>query len=737
MNGIFRPMPAPSFWLQPVNLLVLVALLAMMVIPVPSPTVPSWAFEASTAALASGVGKIPLFFIPNQGQADPQIAFSMSAGDQSLFFTQQGVTLVQATGLMRHVVKLDFVMANLIQPVGEEQLETIVSYFKGTPEQWQAGLPTFGRIVYHELWPGIDMAFVGAEGGLKYEFLLRPGADPSSIRLAYRGAFPRLNATGSLEVQTRSRMLGKTLFVDQAPVAFQEIAGVKTPVRASFLLHGDSYGFLLGAFDLSLPLVIDPALIFSGSFIGGSSTDYGQGVALDAAGNAYVTGMTNSTEATFPETVGPDLTTNGSSDAFVAKVNAAGTSFVYVGFLGGSLSEFGNDIAVDANGYAYVTGYTYSNNFPALVGPDLTYNGEEEVFIAKVETDGTGLVYAGYLRGASDEEGYAIAVDPTGHAVVVGLTYSTESSFPVLVGPDLTHNGPTPDPDYNEGKDAFVAKVAADGSGFIYCGYIGGAGEDWAYGVAVDLNGNAYVGGTAQSDEATFPVAVGPDLSYNGGSDAFLAKVSTTGASLVYAGFIGGNNGDGIEAVVVDADGYAYVAGDTDSTQATFPDLIGPDLTYNGGYADGFVAKVAVNGASLVFCGYIGGSGVDRANGIGIDKFGNAYLSGFTESSQATFPVLEGPDLTFNGGAIDIFIAKVKSDGSALLYSGYIGGNFNDWGYDMAVDPLGNAVVTGYTESDQTTFPVAIGPDLTHNGDQDAFLVKIVTNALFLPIILK
>ncbi len=236
------------------------------------------------------------------------------------------------------------------------------------------------------------------------------------------------------------------------------------------------------------------------------------------ATSAYVVGYTDSTASSFPETVGPDLTFNGATDAFVAKVNAAGTALVYCGYIGGSGVDLAYGVAVDTAGNAYVTGYTLSSEatFPVAVGPDLTFNGGNDAFVAKVNAAGTALVYCGYIGGSGDERGFGVAVDTAGNAYVTGQTNSTEATFPVTVGPDLTYNG---------GIDAFVAKVNAAGTALDYCGYIGGSGVDVGHAVAVDGAGNAYVVGETFSTEATFPVTVGPGLIFNGGGDAFVAKV--------------------------------------------------------------------------------------------------------------------------------------------------------------------------------------------------------------------
>ncbi len=695
----------------------------------------------SRVAATRALEHMPLYFIENRGQLDSRVAFYVQGRDTTLYFTAEGMTLVlteigdrlERASLgrnrqspqprTRRAVKLDFVGANPEPKIlGGDPTSAVVSYFKGRPEEWKAGLPTYASITYADLWPGIDLVYSGTADRLKYSFLVKPGADPGQVRLAYRGASAvRVNGAGQLEIETPGGVLQ-----DDRPYAYQEIEGRRVAVDASYSLDRASggaphrYGFAVQPYDRTRPLVLDPAVLVYAGYIGGGDDDEAYGIAVDGSGNTFVTGLTASTETSFPVTVGPDLTQNGGQDAFVAKVNAAGTALVYCGYIGGSDDDRGLGIAVDGSGNAYVTGRTLSTetSFPVTVGPDLTHNGGgADAFVAKVNAAGTALVYCGYIGGDDDDVGSGIAVDGSGNAYVTGFTASTQGTFPVTVGPDLTHNGGL--------YDAFVAKVNAAGTALTYCGYIGGNDDDEAYGIAVDGSGNAYVTGLTASTQATFPVTVGPDLTHNGGfADAFVAKVNATGTALVYCGYIGGSGGDYGTGIAVDSSANAYVIGVTTSSQDTFPVTVGPDLTYNGG-SDAFVAKVSAAGTALVYAGYIGGNSDDIGQGIAVDSSGNAYVTGYTQSSQDTFPVTIGPDLTYNGGS-DAFVAKVSAAGTALIYCGYIGGSGGDQGYGIAVDSSGNAYVTGLTASTQASFPVAVGPDLTYNGGlNDAFVAKI------------
>jgi hypothetical protein len=705
-------------------------LVALVVLALPlAPAAPR--SQAMTVQAQMDWGRMPLYFVANQGQMDGRVAYYVQGSDKTLYFTSEGVTFAlisppsAAAPESRWIVKLDFVGANSVQPVGQEQTEALVSYFKGPQDEWHTSLPTYSKIVYSDLWPGIELVYSGTVDRLKYEFVVQAGGDPARIRLAYRGATVGMNKAGQLEVSTPAGG-----FEDDAPAAYQEVDGQRVPVTVRYALEDSAtYSFRLGAYDPALPLVIDPAVLVYCGYIGGGAAEWStyndlMGIAVDTAEYAYVAGATYSTEASFPVTVGPDLTFNGgeySRDAFVAKVKADGTGLVYAGYIGGSYGTYGSGIAVDSDGFAYVTGMTWSDeaSFPVLGGPDLTHNGGQDAFVAKVEADGTGLVYCGYIGGSRNEGGKGIAVDAAGNAYVSGATASNEANgFPVSVGPDLTFNG-----DW----DTFVAKVKADGTGLDYCGYIGGDGLDYGGSLAVDKTGHVYVGSTTVSSESTFPVVVGPDLTHNGGVyDAYVAKVKADGSGLEYAGYIGGSDWDMGYGIAVDSADNAYVTGRTYSNEGNegFPVTVGPDLTHDSGY-DAFVAKVRADGTGLVYCGYIGGNGDDEGHGIALDAAGNAYVTGLTYSNEATFPVSGGPDLTYNGGQ-DSFVAEVKVDGTGLAYAGYIGGSGKDEGHDIALDAAGNAYVVGVTSSDEATFPVSGGPDLTYNGgDNDAFVAKI------------
>jgi hypothetical protein len=699
----------------------------------------------------AGLPRLPLYFIENRGQMDDQVAYYVQGKDKTTYFTAQGLTFALAAqrlererkdggansegGELSHefprvpsarwIVKLDFVGANPhVQPIGVDETGALISYFKGRPEEWVTGLGTYSKVVYRDLWPGIDLQYIGLVDQLKYQFVVRPGGDPSTIRLAYRGPSQvTLDEARRLQVSTP---VGS--FQDDAPYAYQQDqSGENAEVAVSYEFLPSSheryvYGFHVGDYDRSRTLVLDPTVIHYCGYLGGLADDVGWDIAVDGEGNAYVTGHAESDQATFPETVGPDLSYNSSRDAFVAKVRADLTGLDYCGYIGGSSVDGGEGIVVDESGHAYVVGTTASSEatFPVTIGPDLSHNDDNDCFAAKLSVDGTDLLYCGYIGGSGSDFGVAIDVDGSDNAYVAGITASDEETFPVSVGPDLDHGG-----DY----DAYVAKVRADGAGLVYCGYVGGTEADRALGIAVDGLGSAYLAGyTSSSSALGFPATVGPDLTHAGGDDGFVAKVSPDGASLAYCGYVGGSRLDWGRDIAVDGSGRAYVTGRTDSSPAEgFPVTVGPDLSFNGG-PDAFVARVSADGTGFDYCGYIGGLDWDLGDAIALDGLGNAYVAGETTSSQASFPVADGPDLTHNGGH-DAFVARVQAGGGGLDYCGYVGGSRDDRAYGIAVDGSGNVYITGETESSEAeAFPVKDGPDLTHNGAKDAFVARVGEN---------
>ncbi len=703
-------------------------------------------------------GQMPLLFVQNQGQWADQVAYAVQGSDKTLYFTPEGVTFVlsawdnvealeesasiqidhrvqssKPVRSQRHAVKFDFLGANPnIQPIGQAKDNAVISYFNGQPDNWHTAIPTYRRIVYPNLWPGIDLVYEGTVNRLKYHFLVHPHADPSQIKLVYRGASDvYLNAAGKLIVETP---LGR--FEDDAPIAYQEVDGKQLAVDMSYVLEQKTadtypYHFSVGAYDPNQPLVLDPALLLYAGYLGAQNTDEAFGVAADSTGSAYVTGFTELGVGTFPPTAGPTESGGADLSAFIAKVEPDGTGLIYAAYIDGSGTEKGKDIAIDSNGNAYIAGWTSSTQttFPVTVGPDMTQNGDLDAFVAKLDATGTNLIYAGFIGGVDEDKAYGIDIDVNGNAYVTGRTHSEEDTFPTLVGPFLTNSGR---------EDAFVTKVNSSGSGLIYSGFLGGSDEEIGWDIAVDGTGNAYVVGRSETNDDTFPVLVGPDLDYNGGmNDGFVAKINASGSGLIYAGFIGGVGIDDAFGIDIDDAGFAYIVGETTSTETTFPVLVGPDLTQNG-INDAYVLKLNQTGTNFIYSGFLGGDKNEEGNDIKVDQYGNVYIAGSTNSSEATFPVQIGPDLTPNG-FLDAFVAKISPSGSNVLFASYLGGGNFDFGHAIAIDGNGNVFMVGETFSGSGSFPVTIGPDLTHGGQIDGYVARfrLLPHGQYLPLVIK
>jgi Bacterial Ig-like domain (group 1)/Beta-propeller repeat len=682
----------------------------------------------------SAYQKLPLAFVPNAGQTDARVRYSAQRAGMSVFFTRSEAVLAFAKGKQAEALALRFLGAKPTAIQGRQPSLEKVSYMLGrNPTKWRTGLPTYGRLVYRDLWPGIDMSFRGGGSRLEYEFLVRPGAEVSNLRLAYRGANGLwLDKDGNLRIRTRFGLL-----TDARPRSYQLIGGRRVPVESRFVLQpGRAFGFAVGRHDPNRPLVIDPGLVYS-TYLGGSGDDNGFGIALDATGNAYVTGFTASSN--FPTTLGAYKTSysGGASDVFVTKLNAAGSGLVYSTFLGGSSGEQGLGIAVDASGNAYVTGFTGSTNFPVKADTSQippgsfiyrgTYQGgSTDAFVTKLNPTGTGLVFSTFAGGSGADEGWGIAVHSSGDVYVTGDTSSTNWATTTNA---LQHSNAG-------GTDAFFLRLDRFAAAAGYMTYIGGSGTDSARAIAIDASRNVYLtGGTTSSN---FPTTTGAfDTSANGGEDSFATKLTyggstmTTGDTYVrgYSSYLGGSGTDRGLGIAIDGAGDAYLTGIT-SSSTNFPVTAGAfSMSYGGGAFDAFVTKFnPTGGAPLVYSTYLGGSGDDRGQGIALDSANDAHVVGRTSSSN--FPTTPGAyDTSYNGGD-DAFVTKLNPAGSSpLLYSTFLGGSSgpsgnNDRGMAIALGPTGNAYVTGLTNS--SNFPTTPGAyDTSYNGGADAFVTRL------------
>ncbi|BCB77874.1 hypothetical protein Pflav_042840 [Phytohabitans flavus] len=686
--------------------------------------------RAESAQGAEQVGdayaRLPLTFVENRGQADGQVRYLAHGSRYGFYFTPDSlaISLLERDSKTGVNLFLDFVGANPdVSVAAADRAASTVSYLQADlPSGSRSGLPTYGEVLYRQLWPGVDMAVTGKDGVLKYEFHVAPGARIDEIQLAYRGAGGlTTDGTGALLVDTPLGVLR-----DTPPVSYQVIGGQRVPVGSRYKVAGDSYGFAVDGHDPAHGLVIDPGLEYS-TYLGGFGNQTGAAIAVDASGSAYVTGYTQS--PTFPTTPGAfDRTGSASNDldAFVSKLNPSGTALVYSTFLGGSNFDQGRDLAVDAAGNAYVAGQTRSSTFPTTSNAyDRTFNvdtcprcgiDQYDAFVAKVNPTGSGLVYSTFLGGFDIDDILAIALDGSGQAYVAGQTAS--SNFPTTSGAfDTTANG-----EY----DGFVAKFNASGSQLVYSTRLGGTDNELPSAIAVDAAGNAVVGGSTRS--AGFPTTPGTLQPVHAGGafidlfDGFVTKVDPTGSALVWSTFLGGDKPESVSEVILDASGNTYILGGTQSP--TFPTTPGTFDTTFDGTSQSFAAKLDPSASTLLYSTFLG----KASGGSGaLTEDGSLWFAGGGAPDAFVSP--DAWDPQFSGGASDAYVAKLNPAATALDYASFLGGTDSDGAFDVALDPAGNVYLSGRTFS--ADFPTTAGAfDRVYSGDSfilgsEAWIAKL------------
>jgi len=681
------------------------------------------------------------FFIENQGQLrSPEILYYSTEGDVQIGFGRTFVVLRVAdraqeggpapplpSGADRPVnivparyaiVRLEFEGALIGDPRGIDEAPHHTHFFLGNdPSQWRTDVRSFRGVAYEDLYPGIDLRYRTSAAGLKYEFLVRPGADPSTIRVSVQGAEALEVAPDALTIGTRFGTVR-----DQGLDAFQGA----DEVTCAFAKKGlATFGFSCDALDAERPLVIDPLIYMT--YLGGSRWDHPRALAADRDGALIVAGGTDSID--FPVTPGAyDTSLNvsaGQMSNFIAKLDSTGGELLFATFLGGSTADAVNAVAMDESGAIYAAGHTYSPDFPTTTGAfDPTFNGNVDVWVAKLSPGGDALLFSTFLGGCCADHGTGVAIDGSGNAYVTGSVGSND--FPTTSGAyDRTYTG----------GEAFVSKLDPSGRLLLYSTLLGGSHEEVALGLAVDGNGAAIVAGITGS--ADFPVTPGAfDTTYAGGctvyggcGDGFVARVSPNGSDLDFGTYLGG--ADGIEAVTSiarDPLGFVYVTGRTDS--ADFPTTPGAyDRTFNGKTNDGgdtFVTKLDPDGRTLSYSSFLGGSGADWGRSIDVSPDGRAWVVG--DAGSTDFPVTTDALYRTDPGREDGFLANFDAAGTKLAYSTYLGGSDLDLG--MAVEVTASAVYAGTYTSSSDLRTTSGAFDQKYDGGSDAYLVGIqfVTN---------
>jgi uncharacterized protein (TIGR03437 family) len=644
------------------------------------------AAAALYTASAASAAVLPIAFEPNRGQASGDYVargsgMTVALESDRVEFIGRGSRVVTILNGARHGVR----------PEPEQPLPGVTHYLKGNDRsRWITDIPTYGRLRYRGIYPGIDAIYYGKDGRLEYDFVIAPGANPRRIALHYDGGSARVDASGDL-------VLGKLR--QHRPVVYQVIGGQRREIAARYALRGQTVRFELGTYDRTRELVIDPAVTWA-TYFGSSGSETGEAVAVDANGNIYLAGTS----------FGP----SGYGDVLFAKLTPDGTSALFTGIFGGSYDNECHGIAVDASGNIYLAGETNSPDFPAssslTVSPG--YNGD--AFISKIDATGKSLVYSSYLGGSGQEIAYAIALDKSNSAYITGATVSPD--FPVSRGTAQTTQA--------GGVDAFVTKFDANGNG-VYSTFLGGAGDDYGFAIAADSSGDVYVTGSTTS--TGFPTTQSAfQAKLAGATDAFVTKLSPTG-TIVYSTYLGGSGDEDAFAIALDSGGAAYITGQTAS--ADFPTLNAAQSKL-AGTSNMFVAKVNGDGASLAYSTYLGGSGADAGNGIAVDTAGSAYVIGTATSTD--FPLADAFQ-SKNAGASNAVVASLDA-GGAVQFASYLGGSGTsstngDFGGAVAVSCASGLIALGSTTS--SDFPATSGAfQKTSQGGSDAFVAKIAAGGM-------
>jgi RHS repeat-associated protein len=698
---------------------------------------------------------LPLYFVENPWKSNTGVLYYTGYSGQHVYLSKDRMvfdlmrnksprqTDLQSNNEKEPSERLTFTLKFLdtgkaVELTGADKQQAKVNYFIGNDKKkWKTGLSTYGGVTYREIYKGVDLKVYGNAGALEYEFIVQPGTDPRTISLGYEGV-------QGLKVNDQGELLIATAFGEireSKPYAYQLIDGKKVEVSAAFRLaegsdwektapraggHGAgkagraraagdavgkkpiAYGFQVASYDPAHPLIIDPTLYYS-TFLGGSGYDAATGIAVDGNKNVYITGSTASWDFLGIRRDSArrawDL-----QDAFVVKLTEDGHSLVYAAYLGGTGLTGGAAVAADTDGNAYLTGSTWSSNYPVVNAFQQKSKGGFDAFVTKLSADGSEIEFSSYLGGRGNDAGTGIAVDKTGRARVTGSTNSPD--FPRVRAMQAAPGG-----DY----DAFIAGIAPSGGSLVYSTYLGGEQYDAASAIAVDEGGEVYVTGSTGSRR--FPVLRPIQTSLNGRRNAFVAKFDPEAAALSYSTFLGGRIADFATGIAVGRDGSAYVAGYTFSTD--FP-VVSAFQSQARGFGDAFVTKIQPEGIGIDYSTYLGGSGWDWASSITVDEQGSAFVAGQTWSRD--FPLknpLEGGSGLFLTPRV--FVTKLPPTGASLSYSTFFGGRFLDYASGIAVDEAGSACVSGATAA--RDFPAVNAYQQERKGGWDAYAAKLVSNA--------
>jgi hypothetical protein len=676
---------------------------------------------------------LPLTFEANQGQVDQQVKYLARGQGYTLFLTPNAAVLgLRSEGAGSRTEWLRLVLQGAVTAPaisGEGKLPSQANYFVGNdPARWRTNVPTFARVRYEQVYPGVDLVYYGRQGRLENDFEVNAGSDPKVISWQLQGAEQiHVDSTGNLVVT-----LGSGEVRLQQPRAYQVDGQQERDVPVHYRVHGQNVCFALGKYDRHQKLVIDPYLTYS-TYLGGTGGDIAYSVVLDSSGDAYLTGVTASAE--FPVTSRAYQTINngGDGDVFVTEFNSTGSGIIFSTYLGGTGYDTASQIYLDnirpnGSGNLFLVGSTQSANFPVTpTAFQPIYAGNQDAFLTEMKPDGSALIYSTYIGGTGEDFATALALDSSGNVYVTGTTASTD--FPTLNPLQLGNDGVT---------DAFITEINPTSGALKYSTYLGGSSADNGTGIAIDSSGDVWVSGYTFS--TNFPTQDAIQSTLGGGSDIFITEFKPGSPTLLFSTYLGGSSNDRSLAMAMDATGNIYLTGDTQSPN--FPVTANAYQSTLVGTDNAFVMKLAPGASIVVFSTLFGGSGTGQATAIALDPALNIYITGFTQSEN--FPLVDAFQNTlglFGAGncgstnfinvppntlCADAFVAKFSPSGLPV-YSSYLGGSSTDSGQGIAVDSSGAAYVVGGTAS--PNFPATVGAYqwqyLGSTNFTNAFLAKV------------
>ncbi len=631
--------------------------------------------------------QLPLAFEKNQGQADKQVSFLTHTKNQSVFFTPKEVVIsikenqiTNSKEVEQDVLRMQLVGAKEINPIALEPIAAKVNYLVGnTPENWQKNVSCYSKIKYKNVYPNIDMLYYGNQNTLEYDLILNPGGKLKDIKLYFQGAHDlNLDQQGNLVISLTQSKIYK-----HKPVVYQEINGHKELVECSYIIgKNNQVQFEVPSYDTNNTLVIDPVLTFS-TYFGGTFTDEALAITTDFSDNIYIAGTAGFTD--FP--IIGNINQQKSGTAFLLKLDS-NNNLLYSTYFGGSGIDTITSLASDKLGNIYLTGETFSDDFPIVNAFQSKSNKGSDAFISKISPDGSQILYSSYLGGNGNDIGNSITLDSLGNIYIVGSTFSND--FPLLnaLQPNFTSKRNT--------RDGFITKLNALGNSLVYSTYLGGDDDDVARKIVVDSNGNAYVTGfTSSTNFPATALLAGTQVQQK---DIFLTKINPEASKFVYSVYFGGSEDDEANSLVIDSLGNVYLTGITKS--ANFPLNKAIQANYNGNQ-DGFITKLNQQGNSISFSTFLGGQGFDEINDIIMDKDKNIYLAGSTTSSD--FPVLNAFQSILQAqnsdSSQDSFVTKINTDTNSVVFSTYFGGDDNDKANAIGLNSKGDIYLAGKTKS--------------------------------------